>query len=217
MAGGIRGRPAARRPNLPPPFPASSPLPLSLSPRALPLRPPSAAAEGPFFVAALLVAFAVARGRRRPSGFPAWFAVPAFGLVEAACFQVIATVISRGGVAEDIGWARKEVIDTATFLLVHILAPYVRLQLGNMTFSFTWHFHVLLLAVGIPECNFMFGKSQVTTCLSAAACLHMQDGFYGRYLRVYIWSGGDVLISSALDYMFCSNSLLSANRYFIEP
>uniref|UniRef100_A0A0D9VIF3 Uncharacterized protein n=1 Tax=Leersia perrieri TaxID=77586 RepID=A0A0D9VIF3_9ORYZ len=169
MAGGIRGRPAARRPNLPPPFPASSPLPLSLSPRALPLRPPSAAAEGPFFVAALLVAFAVARGRRRPSGFPAWFAVPAFGLVEAACFQVIATVISRGGVAEDIGWARK------------------------------------------------FGKSQVTTCLSAAACLHMQDGFYGRYLRVYIWSGGDVLISSALDYMFCSNSLLSANRYFIEP
>jgi hypothetical protein len=42
---------------------------------------------GPFFVAALLVAFAAARGRKQPSGWAAWFAVAAFGLVDAACFQ----------------------------------------------------------------------------------------------------------------------------------
>uniref|UniRef100_A0A0E0EZB7 EamA domain-containing protein n=1 Tax=Oryza meridionalis TaxID=40149 RepID=A0A0E0EZB7_9ORYZ len=50
---------------------------------------------GPFFVAALrllpagalLVAFAAARGRRQPSGWAAWVAVAAFGLVDAACFQ----------------------------------------------------------------------------------------------------------------------------------
>ncbi|KAF0930749.1 hypothetical protein E2562_034938 [Oryza meyeriana var. granulata] len=50
---------------------------------------------GPFFVAALrllpagalLVAFAAARGRKQPSGWAAWIAVAAFGLVDAACFQ----------------------------------------------------------------------------------------------------------------------------------
>ncbi|KAL6883551.1 hypothetical protein ACP4OV_010965 [Aristida adscensionis] len=50
---------------------------------------------GPFFVAALrllpagalLVAFAAARGRKQPSGWVAWLAVAAFGLVDAACFQ----------------------------------------------------------------------------------------------------------------------------------
>lgn len=50
---------------------------------------------GPFFVAALrllpagalLVAFAAARGRKQPSGWAAWAAVAAFGLVDAACFQ----------------------------------------------------------------------------------------------------------------------------------
>uniref|UniRef100_J3N3P3 EamA domain-containing protein n=1 Tax=Oryza brachyantha TaxID=4533 RepID=J3N3P3_ORYBR len=50
---------------------------------------------GPFFVAALrllpagalLVAFATARGRKQPSGWAAWVAVAAFGLVDAACFQ----------------------------------------------------------------------------------------------------------------------------------
>ncbi|KAL6641245.1 hypothetical protein ACP70R_019426 [Stipagrostis hirtigluma subsp. patula] len=50
---------------------------------------------GPFFVAALrllpagamLVAFAAARGRKQPSGWAAWLAVAAFGLVDAACFQ----------------------------------------------------------------------------------------------------------------------------------
>ncbi|CAN6310630.1 unnamed protein product [Urochloa humidicola] len=50
---------------------------------------------GPFFVAALrllpagalLVAFAAARGRKQPSGWEAWLAVAAFGLIDAACFQ----------------------------------------------------------------------------------------------------------------------------------
>ncbi|KAF8672402.1 hypothetical protein HU200_049609 [Digitaria exilis] len=50
---------------------------------------------GPFFVAALrllpagalLVAFAAARGRKQPSGWQAWLAVAAFGLIDAACFQ----------------------------------------------------------------------------------------------------------------------------------
>ncbi|KAG2537284.1 WAT1-related protein At3g02690, chloroplastic-like [Panicum virgatum] len=50
---------------------------------------------GPFFVAALrllpagalLVAFAAARGRKQPSGWDAWLAVAAFGLIDAACFQ----------------------------------------------------------------------------------------------------------------------------------
>ncbi|OEL26246.1 WAT1-related protein [Dichanthelium oligosanthes] len=50
---------------------------------------------GPFFVAALrllpagalLVAFATARGRKQPSGWDAWLAVAAFGLIDAACFQ----------------------------------------------------------------------------------------------------------------------------------
>ncbi|TVU32201.1 hypothetical protein EJB05_23923 [Eragrostis curvula] len=50
---------------------------------------------GPFFVAALrllpagalLVAFAAARGGKQPSGWEAWFAIAAFGLVDAACFQ----------------------------------------------------------------------------------------------------------------------------------
>ncbi|KAG8092094.1 hypothetical protein GUJ93_ZPchr0012g21990 [Zizania palustris] len=50
---------------------------------------------GPFFVAAtrllpagaLLVAFAAARGRKQPSGWAAWAAIAAFGLVDAACFQ----------------------------------------------------------------------------------------------------------------------------------
>jgi drug/metabolite transporter (DMT)-like permease len=51
---------------------------------------------GPFFVAALrlipagalVVAFAAARGRKQPSGWAAWGAIAAFGLVDAACFQV---------------------------------------------------------------------------------------------------------------------------------
>lgn len=51
---------------------------------------------GPFFVAALrllpagalLVAFAAARGRKQPSGWEAWLAIAAFGLIDAACFQV---------------------------------------------------------------------------------------------------------------------------------
>ncbi|XP_012698597.1 WAT1-related protein At3g02690, chloroplastic isoform X2 [Setaria italica] len=50
---------------------------------------------GPFFVAALrllpagalLVALAAARGRKQPSGWEAWLAVAAFGLIDAACFQ----------------------------------------------------------------------------------------------------------------------------------
>ncbi|KAM0895773.1 hypothetical protein ACQ4PT_023595 [Festuca glaucescens] len=50
---------------------------------------------GPFFVAALrlipagalVVAFAAARGRKQPSGWAAWGAIAAFGLVDAACFQ----------------------------------------------------------------------------------------------------------------------------------
>ncbi|ONM05532.1 WAT1-related protein chloroplastic [Zea mays] len=50
---------------------------------------------GPFFVAAirllpagaLLVAFAAARGRKQPSGWEAWLAIAAFGLIDAACFQ----------------------------------------------------------------------------------------------------------------------------------
>lgn len=50
---------------------------------------------GPFFVAAmrllpagaLLVAFAAARGRKQPSGWTAWLAIAAFGLIDAACFQ----------------------------------------------------------------------------------------------------------------------------------
>ncbi|GJN19750.1 hypothetical protein PR202_gb07059 [Eleusine coracana subsp. coracana] len=50
---------------------------------------------GPFFVAALrlipagalLIAFAAARGRKQPSGWDAWLAIAAFGLVDAACFQ----------------------------------------------------------------------------------------------------------------------------------
>ncbi|GJN40583.1 hypothetical protein PR202_gb29817 [Eleusine coracana subsp. coracana] len=52
---------------------------------------------GPFFVAALrllpagalLIAFAAARGRKQPSGWDAWLAIAVFGLVDAACFQVI--------------------------------------------------------------------------------------------------------------------------------
>lgn len=51
---------------------------------------------GPFFVAALrllpagalLVAFAAARGRKQPAGWEAWLAIAAFGLIDAACFQV---------------------------------------------------------------------------------------------------------------------------------
>jgi hypothetical protein len=54
---------------------------------------------GPFFVAALrlipagvlLVAFAAARGRKQPSGWAAWLAVAAFGFIDAACFQVLAS------------------------------------------------------------------------------------------------------------------------------
>lgn len=50
---------------------------------------------GPFFVAALrllpagalVVAFAAARGRKQPSGWAAWGAIAAFGLIDAACFQ----------------------------------------------------------------------------------------------------------------------------------
>ncbi|XP_010549885.1 PREDICTED: WAT1-related protein At3g02690, chloroplastic [Tarenaya hassleriana] len=50
---------------------------------------------GPFFVAAfrlipaglLLVAFAAYRRRPSPSGFPAWFSIAVFALVDAACFQ----------------------------------------------------------------------------------------------------------------------------------
>ncbi|CAM0956662.1 unnamed protein product [Alopecurus aequalis] len=50
---------------------------------------------GPFFVAALrlipagalVVAFAASRGRKQPSGWAAWGAIAAFGLVDAACFQ----------------------------------------------------------------------------------------------------------------------------------
>jgi len=50
---------------------------------------------GPFFVAALrllpaaalLVAFAAARGRKQPSGWEAWLDIAAFGLIDAACFQ----------------------------------------------------------------------------------------------------------------------------------
>ncbi|KAM0859298.1 hypothetical protein ACQ4PT_047297 [Festuca glaucescens] len=51
---------------------------------------------GPFFVAtlrpipagALVVTFAAARGRKQPSGWAAWGAIAAFGLVDIACFQV---------------------------------------------------------------------------------------------------------------------------------
>ncbi|EEC71156.1 hypothetical protein OsI_02997 [Oryza sativa Indica Group] len=54
------------------------------------------AKTGPFFVAelrllpagTLLVAFAASRGKRQPSGWAAWVAVAAFGIVDAACFQV---------------------------------------------------------------------------------------------------------------------------------
>lgn len=106
---------------------------------------------GPFFVAALrllpagalLVAFAAARGRKQPSGWEAWLAIAAFGLIDAACFQVHTrrhvdssrrellapvpprvclwfleskarclflvafTGLPRGGIAEDVGWARE--------------------------------------------------------------------------------------------------------------
>ncbi|XP_066382940.1 nucleobase-ascorbate transporter 2-like, partial [Miscanthus floridulus] len=67
---------------------------------------------GPFFVAALrllpaaalLVRFRVARGRKQPSGWEAWLDIAAFGLIDAACFQAR---LSRGGIAEDVGWARE--------------------------------------------------------------------------------------------------------------
>lgn len=52
---------------------------------------------GPFFVASfrlipaglLLVAFAASKGRPLPSGFTAWLSIALFGLVDAACFQVL--------------------------------------------------------------------------------------------------------------------------------
>ncbi|XP_066336289.1 nucleobase-ascorbate transporter 2-like [Miscanthus floridulus] len=77
---------------------------------------------GPFFVAALrllpaaalLVAFAAARGRKQPSGWEAWLDIAAFGLIDAACFQArnrghvdSSRRLSRGGIAEDVGWARE--------------------------------------------------------------------------------------------------------------
>uniref|UniRef100_A0A7N0R887 EamA domain-containing protein n=1 Tax=Kalanchoe fedtschenkoi TaxID=63787 RepID=A0A7N0R887_KALFE len=50
---------------------------------------------GPFFVAsvrlipagAVLVSFALSRGRPLPSGFMAWLSIAVFGLVDATCFQ----------------------------------------------------------------------------------------------------------------------------------
>lgn len=51
---------------------------------------------GPFFVSAfrlipagaLLIGFAAIRGRKQPSGLLAWASILAFGVVDAACFQV---------------------------------------------------------------------------------------------------------------------------------
>jgi hypothetical protein len=64
----------------------SPPTPLSNA--AADARVAFAAAIRLFPAGALLVAFAAARGRKQLSGWEAWLAIAAFGLINAACFQM---------------------------------------------------------------------------------------------------------------------------------